>query len=929
MNMWKVICWSLLLLVPAGSQAQCFGTVQFPVTTTVPDAAGAATVISTQSFAGDYALVALTAGQIYRFSSSVATDHITVSTAVASGAVAFGTQPVLYTAAATQAYFVHFHTNAACGTQSVVRTTRVQRVYCTAGTTSCGGTNESIARVTIGAINNLSGGCGGGGYADFSAQIATISTGQSESITVVNTNPFAGDQVRVFVDWNLNFSLNDAGETYALATTDNITFSGSITAPPGTLPGNVRMRVRLAYTGTVPTCGNTNFGEVEDYTLSVCNSFGGGSGRGDVMFAILPPYINRFGGGSGRGDAQHTIQGPDPIVLSDIGGNTSFCQGESFQVAYVPGGSHNPGNTFTVQLSNAAGSFTAQVPVDIGSVTSTGSGSIPCLIPVATPAGTGYRLRVVSSNPVRTGFAFGTAITVVAGTTWYADVDGDGFGNPAATLLACSQPNGYVANNTDNCPTDPLKTAPGICGCGVQDCPVGTVNVSVEDENTYFQNGAPLVAGAHVVIYDLTTSVIFADGFSNAAGVFSSSNIPSGTRHISVSAPGHTSAQVAIAVNSGSTLNTAVFISRTSGLDADNDGFFAPYDCNDADPNINPGAAELCSDALDNDCDGIVNELFIFYADADGDGFGDPVVDSIACSTPVGYVANNTDNCPAVAGVIGSACNDNNANTTNDVLSASCVCTGTPTAVTVAARVILEGPYNSTTGLMNDDLRSLGTFPLADPYPALGYVHTGSGTGGPVAPAVIAVSGTDAIVDWVLLELRSTSNPATILASRSALVQRDGDVVDVDGTSPVSFTIASGNYFVAVRHRNHLGCMTAGALSLGAAASSVDFTSSALSTFGTNARKPITGTIPAQALWAGDVTFNGQIIYTGSTNDRDPILVTVGSTTPNNTVSNAYSTRDVNMNGQVKYTGTGNDRDPILVNVGSTTPNNVRLQQLP
>ena len=46
-------------------------------------------------------------------------------------------------------------------------------------------------------------------------------------------------------------------------------------------------------------------------------------------------------------------------------------------------------------------------------------------------------------------------------------------------------------------------------------------------------------------------------------------------------------------------------------------------------------------------------------------------------------------------------------------------------------------------------------------------------------------------------------------------------------------------------------------------------------------------------------------------------------------VSNVYSTRDVNLNGQVKYTGSGNDRDPILVNVGSTTPNNVRVEQLP
>ena len=94
------------------------------------------------------------------------------------------------------------------------------------------------------------------------------------------------------------------------------------------------------------------------------------------------------------------------------------------------------------------------------------------------------------------------------------------------------------------------------------------------------------------------------------------------------------------------------------------------------------------------------------------------------------------------------------------------------------------------------------------------------------------------------------------------------------------------------------------------------------------ARNSVMGTFPTQALWAGDVTFKGESKYTGASNDRDPILVTVGSTTPNNTV-NAYSTRDVNLDGTVKYTGSGNDRDPILVNVGSTTPNSTRLEQLP
>jgi hypothetical protein len=83
-----------------------------------------------------------------------------------------------------------------------------------------------------------------------------------------------------------------------------------------------------------------------------------------------------------------------------------------------------------------------------------------------------------------------------------------------------------------------------------------------------------------------------------------------------------------------------------------------------------------------------------------------------------------------------------------------------------------------------------------------------------------------------------------------------------------------------------------------------------------------------QVLWAGDATRDNSVRYTGSGNDRDPILVKVGSTTPNNAVT-GYYLEDVNLDGLVKYTGSSNDRDPILVNVGSTTPNNVRLQQLP
>jgi hypothetical protein len=56
-------------------------------------------------------------------------------------------------------------------------------------------------------------------------------------------------------------------------------------------------------------------------------------------------------------------------------------------------------------------------------------------------------------------------------TTWYADTDGDGAGDPNSSQAGytCIQPPGYVANSNDQCPNDGNKTAPGVCGCGVAD----------------------------------------------------------------------------------------------------------------------------------------------------------------------------------------------------------------------------------------------------------------------------------------------------------------------------------------------------------------------------------------------------------------------------------------------------------------------------
>ncbi len=241
----------------------------------------------------------------------------------------------------------------------------------------------------------------------------------------------------------------------------------------------------------------------------------------------------------------------------------------------------------------------------------------------------------------------------------------------------------------------------------------------------------------------------------------------------------------------------------------------------------------------------------------------------------------------------------------------------------------LDGPFDSGTGLMTDSLRDNGLIPLSEPYSAMGYANAAGGGGETTTAGVLATTGANAIVDWVRVELRLANNPASMVASRHALVQRDGDVVAANGASVLTFGVAPGSYHVVVRHRNHLGAMTLAAVDLTGAPPTVDFRSVATSTYGTNARKTIGS---AMVLWAGNVLIDApppiQLQYTGGGNDRDPILAEIGGSVPSNTVS-GYLLADVNMDGMVKYIGAGNDRDPILANIGGSVPTNTVNEQVP
>ncbi len=245
-------------------------------------------------------------------------------------------------------------------------------------------------------------------------------------------------------------------------------------------------------------------------------------------------------------------------------------------------------------------------------------------------------------------------------------------------------------------------------------------------------------------------------------------------------------------------------------------------------------------------------------------------------------------------------------------------------AVTVVAvQAYLQGPYVSAVQLMHDSLRVQGLIPLTEPYTNItNFTHVGGG-GETTTADVLTVTGNNAIVDWVFLELRDTTNPALVLATRSALLQRDGDVVDVDGVSPVNFPIAGDVfYYVTVRHRNHLGAQIGDpAFHPACNAFETDFrnllpANSYQFNGLNNAQRLISG---KYALWAGNGRVDFQLKYNGSNNDRSAILSVVGLATPN-AVMPGYNLADYNLDGVVKYNGSANDRNVLLGNVGIATP---------
>ncbi|MFN8342226.1 MAG: T9SS type A sorting domain-containing protein [Cyclobacteriaceae bacterium] len=127
--------------------------------------------------------------------------------------------------------------------------------------------------------------------------------------------------------------------------------------------------------------------------------------------------------------------------------SASFCQGASFNVTnnLATACSFGVGNTFTVQLSDQFGSFASAT--NIGSVTSGSGGAIPVSIPTNQTAGTVYRMRVVSSNPVITGNQTGNLT-----------INSPGLNAPTGLSTQCAGATFNITNNLTGCSFFPGNT---------------------------------------------------------------------------------------------------------------------------------------------------------------------------------------------------------------------------------------------------------------------------------------------------------------------------------------------------------------------------------------------------------------------------------------------------------------------------------------
>jgi hypothetical protein len=237
-------------------------------------------------------------------------------------------------------------------------------------------------------------------------------------------------------------------------------------------------------------------------------------------------------------------------------------------------------------------------------------------------------------------------------TTWYDDSDGDGHGNAAISVVACTAPDRFVADDEDCDPYDDTRHTATLWWVDVDGdgwgsphlvpiltCEPQPGRVEVSDD---CDDADPEQHPGAVWYRDLDQ-----DGFGDAEFWVAQCSRPVG---------------YAVEATDCDDLNPRASPAVTWYSDNDGDSFGDPVlpspacpvvgplvdddtDCDDAAAAVFPGAAEMCN-FDDDDCDRKIDEGFPvtdWYEDVDEDGFGDASVQVAACAPPLGFVEASGD----------------------------------------------------------------------------------------------------------------------------------------------------------------------------------------------------------------------------------------------------------------------------------------------
>jgi len=264
--------------------------------------------------------------------------------------------------------------------------------------------------------------------------------------------------------------------------------------------------------------------------------------------------------------------------------------------------------------------------------------------------------------------------------TFYADTDGDGYGDPSKTAMACEAPSGYISDNTDCNDTSP-SVYPGASE---------TCNQVDDDCDGQMDEGVKLIYYADVDQDGYGNPLISIEACSTPSG-YVSDNTDCKDTNDSIY-PGAVEVCNGLDDDCDEEVDEGVLV--TYYPDSDGDGYgreggltkqacstpigYSQFstDCNDLDAAVNPGALETCNE-IDDNCNLVVDEgvQTSYYADLDGDTYGNPASLTLACSAPTGYVITYTD------------CNDQNA------------------AVNPAATEVCDGVDNDCDLVVDDGLK--------------------------------------------------------------------------------------------------------------------------------------------------------------------------------------------------------------------------------